>query len=222
MNLPAGQGLNPWVLQRQMEIRRDAKLAESRKGDSEGFSFTKANAQKNKANLQSQMLACRALKNKATLQAQMLARRSEKNKATLQDQMRKRVESKRLQRSAERMRRAYEISEGPCAYRYTDRPRKGAIWRLPDDDRIRRGPTLVILPSGRQIRVPNFLKNQVVAPSMTHEKQYGDEMTELLKSLVKGERLPGDHPNRQMINFDRRPNFFTRQADMGDGSIAHF
>ena len=118
---------------------------------------------------------------------------------------------------------AAAVKFGPCGYRFTDYPREGAIWRLPDDERIQRGPTLVILPSGRQVKVPNMLKSSVVAPSMVHEQEHGDDMLQMLKALMQGKKLPADRPNRQMINFDRRPNFFTRQADMGGGSEpAHF
>ena len=43
---------------------------------------------------------------------------------------------------------------GPCAYRFSDYLRLGSIYTLPDDLRLQRGPTLVILPEGREIEVP--------------------------------------------------------------------
>jgi len=111
---------------------------------------------------------------------------------------------------------------GPCAYRFTNYDRKGAIWRLPDDERLQRGYTYTILPDGRMVKVPASLKQKVHAPSQVHEQKHGSEMVELLKSLMEGRKLPGGEENRQLINFDRRPNFFTRQADLGNGDVAHF
>jgi hypothetical protein len=110
---------------------------------------------------------------------------------------------------------------GPCGYRFTNYDRKGAIWRLPDDRRLVRGYTYTILPDGRNVRVPTAQKQSVSAPSEAHDQKHGSEVMEMLQALMKGQKLPNDQ-NRQMMNFDRRPNFFTRQADLGDGDHAHY
>ena len=93
---------------------------------------------------------------------------------------------------------------------------------MPDDERLQRGPTYGILPDGKMVKVPNSVKHNTVAPSDMHEQKYGGEMMELLNSLMEGRKMPKAEDNRGMVNFDRRPNFFTRQADIGDGHVAHF
>ena len=118
--------------------------------------------------------------------------------------------------------RGQTYKPGPCAHRFTNYDRKGAIWRLPDDERLVRGYTYSVLPDGRMVKVPAALKQHAGAPSEIHDQKAGSEMVELLRALMEGKKLPGDSENRQMINFDRRPNFFTRQADLGDGNVAHF
>ena len=111
---------------------------------------------------------------------------------------------------------------GPLGYRFTNQDRKGSILTMPDDERLQRGPTYGILPDGKMVKVPNAVKNHTVAPSDGHDQKYGGEMMELLKSLMEGRQMPRAEDNRGMVNFDRRPNFFTRQADIGDGHVAHF
>jgi hypothetical protein len=111
---------------------------------------------------------------------------------------------------------------GPLGYRFTNQDRKGSILTRPDDERLQRGPTYGILPDGKMVKVPNAVKHNTVAPSDMHEQKYGGEMMELLKSLMEGRKMPKAEDNRGMVNFDRRPNFFTRQADIGDGHVAHF
>ena len=49
----------------------------------------------------------------------------------------------------------------PCAWRYCDHPRPGSIYTLPDVPELVRGPTLVLLPSGKEIRVPRMERNVV-------------------------------------------------------------
>ena len=93
---------------------------------------------------------------------------------------------------------------------------------LPDDLRLQRGPTYGILPDGQMVKVPNSVKKQVYAPANGHDQKYGSEMMELLNALLEGRKLPSAEENRGMVNFDRRPNFFTRQADIGGGDAAHF
>jgi hypothetical protein len=111
---------------------------------------------------------------------------------------------------------------GPLGYRFTNQDRKGSILTRPDDERLQRGPTYGILPDGKMVKVPNSVKNPTVAPGDGHDQKYGGEMMELLKSMMEGRKMPKAEDNRGMVNFDRRPNFFTRQADIGDGHVAHF
>ena len=111
---------------------------------------------------------------------------------------------------------------GPLGYRFTNMDRKGSILTLPDDERLVRGPTYGILPDGSMVKVPNAVKADIVSPADMHDQQYGNEMQEILKALMEGRQMPSAEDNRGMINFDRRPNFFTRQAHIGDGHMAHF
>ena len=111
---------------------------------------------------------------------------------------------------------------GPLGYRFTNQDRKGSILTRPDDERLQRGPTYGILPDGKMVKVPNAVKADIVSPADMHDQQYGKEMTELLKALMEGRQMPNAEDNRGMVNFDRRPNFFTRQADIGGGHVAHF
>ena len=57
----------------------------------------------------------------------------------------------------------------PCAWRYSDYPRPGSIYRLPDLVRLVRGPTLVLLRSGKEIKVPAQLKSEVASPAEVHD-----------------------------------------------------
>ena len=111
---------------------------------------------------------------------------------------------------------------GPLGYRFTNKERIGSILTLPDDLRLQRGPTYGILPDGQMVKVPNSVKKQVHAPANGHDQKYGSEMMEVLNALLEGRKPPSAEENRGMVNFDRRPNFFTRQADIGGGDAAHF
>ena len=73
----------------------------------------------------------------------------------------------------------------PCAYRYFDYPRPGSIYTLPDIPSLVRGPTLVLMPSGKEIRVPDQMKQMVASPAETHDVKDGQgKMQELLKLLT--------------------------------------
>ena len=79
---------------------------------------------------------------------------------------------------------------GPCAWRYFDYPRPGSIYRLPDLVRLVRGPTLVLLPSGKEIKVPAQLKAEVASPAEVHDMgDSQDKMKQLLK-LLHGKQGP--------------------------------
>ena len=72
----------------------------------------------------------------------------------------------------------------PCAWRYCDHPRPGSIYTLPDVPELVRGPTLVLLPSGKEIRVPRMERNVVASKAETHDYKDGaSKLQDLLKML---------------------------------------
>jgi hypothetical protein len=72
----------------------------------------------------------------------------------------------------------------PHAYRYCDHPRPGSIYRLPDIPELVRGPTLVLLPSGREIQVPRMARQDIQAKADIHSAvQNGNNLESLLKML---------------------------------------
>ena len=74
------------------------------------------------------------------------------------------------------------MTADPCAHRYFG---PGSIYTLPDIPSLVRGPTLVMMPSGKEIRVPDQLKTMVASPAETHDAKDGkDKMQELLKLLT--------------------------------------
>ena len=85
--------------------------------------------------------------------------------------------------SRQRTRAIMESYGDPQHYRYCDYPRPGSIYRLPDIPTLVRGPTLVLLPSGKEITVPRMAKNDVVAPAEIHAATEG---TKKLEELLNG------------------------------------
>ena len=78
----------------------------------------------------------------------------------------------------------------PCAHRYFDYPRPGSIYTLPDIPSLVRGPTVVLLPSGKEIKVPAQLKSEVASPAEVHDMgDSQDKMKQLLK-LLHGKQGP--------------------------------
>jgi hypothetical protein len=123
---------------------------------------------------------------------------------------------------SEALGRGLTYKPGSCGYRFTNYDRKGTILRLPDDRRLVRGHTYTILPNGRMVKVPAALKQKVSAPAEVHDQEEGAEIMDVLKALMEGRKLDPGNSGRTLQNFDRRPNFFTRQADLGGGDMAHF
>ena len=70
--------------------------------------------------------------------------------------------------------------DDPQAYRYCDHPRPGSIFRLLDIPELVRGPTLVLLPSGKEIKVPRMARNEVKAPAEIHQSLQGQGKLESL------------------------------------------
>ena len=72
----------------------------------------------------------------------------------------------------------------PCAHRYFDYPRPGSIYTLPDIPSLVRGPTVVLLPSGKEIKVPAQMKQMVASPAETHDmNESGTKLRDLMKIL---------------------------------------
>ena len=77
------------------------------------------------------------------------------------------------------------LSADPCAWRYYDYPRTGSVFTLPDIPSLVRGPTVVLLPSGKEIRVPAQFRQDVSSPAEIHDMRAGgDKMQSLLKLLT--------------------------------------
>ena len=76
--------------------------------------------------------------------------------------------------------------KNPCALRYTDYLRTGSIYTLPDDHRLQRGPTLVILPDGKQIKVPATSIRRVASQSQQHDSQKAQASMASLLALLSG------------------------------------
>ena len=75
---------------------------------------------------------------------------------------------------------------GPCAYRYTDYPMPGSIYRLPDDMRLQRGPTLVRLPGGREVRVPANERRSVSTMTQQHDMNSAQSRMQMMMALLRG------------------------------------
>ena len=58
-------------------------------------------------------------------------------------------------------------------WRFFDTPLVGNWRHLPDDLSLQRGPTIVILPDGRRLRVPAMTKRVVQAPGDEHAAKEG-------------------------------------------------
>ena len=83
---------------------------------------------------------------------------------------------------------------GPCAYRFSDYLRLGSIYTLPDDLRLQRGPTLVILPEGREVEVPATQKRNVAAQSEHHDMRGAQAKMMQLLAMISGKKRAPDPP----------------------------
>ena len=84
---------------------------------------------------------------------------------------------------------------GPCAWRYTDYLRIGSIYPLPDDHRLQRGPTIVVLPSGRQMKVPASHPRSVQSAGQVHDTRNAQAQMQQLLALLSGKATtPGFAP----------------------------
>jgi len=116
---------------------------------------------------------------------------------------------------------------GPCAYRYTDYPRPGSIYTLPDDMRLQRGPTLVRLPGGREVRVPATERRSVATQSQQHDMNSAQARMQMMMALMRGkpsypEAPPGwKHGPAARPEVGRHPMREPRPA-AGMGGILHY
>jgi len=93
----------------------------------------------------------------------------------------------------------------PLAWRYCDHPRPGQIQRLPDIPQLVRGPTLVLLSSGKEIRVPRMERNVVASKAETHDYTAGAaKLEDLLKMLsAKQGAAPAGYKTGRAPAFQR-------------------
>ena len=78
----------------------------------------------------------------------------------------------------------------PCAWRYFDYPRPGSIYTLPDIVQLVRGPTVVLMPSGKEIQVPAQIKQMVSSPAETHDAGDAQDKMQQLMKLLSGKQGP--------------------------------
>ena len=71
-------------------------------------------------------------------------------------------------------------------WRFFNQPMVGNWRHLPDDMSLARGPTIVILPDGRRLRVPAQMKNNVSAPANKHDEDDGESMLKSLQRMLAG------------------------------------
>ena len=94
----------------------------------------------------------------------------------------------------------------PESYRYCDHPRPGSIYRLLDIPALVRGPTVVLLPSGKEIEVPRMARNDVQAPANLHTAVEGQgKLQDLLKllSAKQGPAVPSGYKMGRAPAFQR-------------------
>ena len=78
----------------------------------------------------------------------------------------------------------------PQAYRYCDHPRPGSIYRLQDIPALVRGPTVVLLPSGKEIEVPRMARRDIQAKADIHTAMQGQGKLQGLLQLLAGKQGP--------------------------------
>lgn len=82
----------------------------------------------------------------------------------------------------------------PCAWRYTDYLRTGSIYTLPDDLRLQRGPTLVVMPDGKEVQVPATSVRNVTSQSQQHDSQKAQASMASLLALLSGKPVGPSPP----------------------------
>ena len=78
----------------------------------------------------------------------------------------------------------------PQAYRYSDHPRPGSIYRLHDIPELVRGPTLVLLPSGKEITAPRMARQEVQSKAVIHAAVHSQGKLQGLLQMLAGKQGP--------------------------------
>ena len=73
-------------------------------------------------------------------------------------------------------------------WRYSDNPRPGSIYRLPDDMSLQRGITYTYLPDGRSMRLPSMNKMMVRASAEGHQEDENQDIMSALQQIISGKR----------------------------------
>jgi len=98
---------------------------------------------------------------------------------------------------------AEALYSDPCAWRYFDYPIVGSIFRLPDIKSLVRGPTIVRLRTGREVRVPASNPKRVSAPAQQHDSVDANFHLQALTNMLHGRR--GKAPGKVAgISYERR------------------
>ena len=121
---------------------------------------------------------------------------------------------------------AMELGGDPCAWRYYDYPRPGSIYRMLDIPQLVRGPTVVLMPSGKEIQVPAQVKQMVSSPAETFDiKDSKSRMSQLFKllSAKQGPSAPAGFKIGQAPAFQvarNHPRERLRTSRHGEHTIA--
>lgn len=140
-----------------------------------------------------------------------------KGRHNLQQQRDARVAAKRGRREQEYNKMPWDamgMGADPCAWRYYDYPRPGSIYRLLDIPRLVRGPTVVLMPSGREIQVPAQVKHMVSSPAETFDvNDSQSKMSKLVRLLTarQGRSSPAGFKMGQAPAFQTARNHPSEQ-----------
>ena len=80
--------------------------------------------------------------------------------------------------------------DDPLLHRFCDPPRPGSIYSLPDIPQLVRGPTLVLLPSGKEVPAAEFTRQDVAAPAEVHDAKVGQQKLQSLLKILQGKQGP--------------------------------
>ena len=90
----------------------------------------------------------------------------------------------------------------PMAHRYYDYPIVGSIFRLPDIKSLVRGPTIVRLRTGVEVRVPPTHPKHTTVPAQVHDTRDHQGAMSSLMAMLSGKRQAAARAT-EGISFDR-------------------
>jgi len=90
----------------------------------------------------------------------------------------------------------------PMAYRYYDYPIVGSIYRMPDIRSLVRGPTIVRLRTGVEVRVPATHPKHTTVPAQVHDTRDSQSEMASLMAMISGKRAAAKSQT-EGISFDR-------------------